>query len=73
MKLGPLSELKKKNMMTSRTINGNFLCENYYVTVIFLIFGYYGAIQISNSGYMVHIFQFFINKIFSLNEHDKQN
>ena len=60
MKLGPLAKLYKKNK-TSKKIHDDVKPENCDVTVIFPIYGYFGAIQKPDSGRTVCKTSVFIN------------
>ena len=43
MKLGPVTKLAKRNKTMSKKIDNYVMLENYDVTVIFLIYGQFGA------------------------------
>ena len=51
MKLGPVTKLDKKNTLTSKKFD--VISSNYDVTVIFPIYGQFGAVQKPDSGCMV--------------------
>ena len=50
MKLGPVTILDKRNKITSEKFVDDIMSENCDVTVIFSIFGRFGAIQKPDSG-----------------------
>ena len=44
MKLGPVTKLDKRNATTLKTFDDDHMIENYYLIVIFPIYGQFGAI-----------------------------
>ena len=52
-KLGPVTKLDKKNKTTSKKFDNDVMSENCEFTVIFSIFGHFGAIQKLDSGHIV--------------------
>ena len=53
MKLGPATELDKKNKTTSKEFGDEVMSKNYDVIVIFRIFGQFGAVWRPDSGHRV--------------------
>ena len=53
MKLGPVTKLDKRNKTTSKEFDDDFMSANYDVTVIFPIYGQFGAIRKPDSGSIV--------------------
>ena len=49
MKLGPETKLVKRNIEMSKTFDIDVMTGNFDVTVIFLIYGQFGAILIPNA------------------------
>ena len=54
MKLGPLTELDKRNILTSSKCNNNIMPANYDFLVLYLIYGWFEAIQKPDSRSMVY-------------------
>ena len=50
MKLGPVTELHKRNKATLKKFDDDFMSENGDVIVIFLVYSHFGAIQKPDSG-----------------------
>ena len=61
MKLGPDTKLVKRNMKILNKFDIDVMTGNLDVTVIFLIYGQFGAIREPNSGRMICKTYFFIN------------
>ena len=61
MKLGPVTKLDKKNKTTSKKFGDEVMSANCDVTVIFPIYGQFGAIQKPNSRSIVCKTYIFIN------------
>ena len=61
MKLGPETKLVKRNIEMSKKFDIDVMMRNLDVTVIFLIYGQFGAIREPNSGRMICKTYFFIN------------
>ena len=53
MKLGSVTKLDKRNKTTSKKIDDDLISANYDVSVIFLIYGHFGAIWKPDSGRIV--------------------
>ena len=53
MKLGSVTKLGKRNKATSKKFDVDVMSENCDVTVIFRIFGQFGAVQRPDSGQRV--------------------
>ena len=53
MKLGPVTELDKKNKTTSKEFGDEVMSKNCDVIVIFRIFGQFGAVWRPDSGHRV--------------------
>ena len=53
MKLGPVTNLDKRNKITSKTIDVDVMSENCDAFVIFRIFGHFGAVWRPDSGHRV--------------------
>ena len=53
MKLGPVTKLDKRNKATSKKIDDSVMSENCDVTIIFPIYGQFGAIRKLDSGRLV--------------------
>ena len=62
MNLGPVTKLDKENKITSTKISDNAILANCDDTVIFPIYGQFGAIQKPDSGRIVCKPYTFINK-----------
>ena len=60
MKLGPETKLVKRNKEMSKKLDIDIMRGNFDVTVIFLIYGQFGAIREPNSGRMICKTYFFI-------------
>ena len=60
MKLGPVTKLDKKNMVTSKILVDDVISTNCDVIVFFLIYGQFAAIRKPNSGGMVYKAYIFI-------------
>ena len=58
MKLGPLSKLGKRNTMTLRTFDNDFMTTNYDAIFILEIYGQFASIQKRHSGCIIHNPQF---------------
>ena len=52
MKLGPETKLVKRNIEMSKKFDIDVMTGNLDVTVIFLIYGQFGAIRIPNAWYV---------------------
>ena len=61
MKLGPVTKLDKRNMAKSRKFDDDAMSANCDVTIIFPIYGQFGAIWKPASGCMVCKTYIFIN------------
>ena len=61
MKLGPETKLVKRNKEMSKKFDIDVMTGDLDVTVIFLIYGQFGAIRGPNSGRMICKTYFFIN------------
>ena len=61
MKLGPETKLLKRNKEMSKKFGIDVMTGNFYVIVIFLIYGQFEAIREANSGRMICKTYFFIN------------
>ena len=61
MKLDPVTELDKRNKTTSKKFDDDVMSENFDVSVIFQIFGQFGAVWRPDSGYRVCKNYVFIN------------
>ena len=61
MKLGPETKLVKRNKEMSKKLDIDIMTGNFDVTVIFLIYGQFGAIREPNSGRIICKTYFFIN------------
>ena len=53
MKLGPVTKLDKRNATTLKTSDDDHMIENYYLIVIFPIYGQFGAIRKTDFGRML--------------------
>ena len=53
MKLGPVTKIYKRNKTTSKYFDNDVMLENCDVSVIFLIFGLFGAIRKPDSRHRV--------------------
>ena len=53
MKLGPVTKLGKRNNTTSKKFEDDFMSGNCDVTVIFWIFGQFGAVRRPDPGNIV--------------------
>ena len=53
MKLGPVTNLDKRNATTLKTSDDDHMIENYYLIVIFPIYGQFGAIRKTDFGRML--------------------
>ena len=53
MMLGPVTKLNERNTTTSKKIDDNIMSNNCDITVIFLVYGQFGANQKLHSGCMV--------------------
>ena len=63
MKLGPVIKLHKRNKTTSKQSEDDVMSENCDVTVIFSIYGQFGAIRKPDSGRIVYKTFVFFNRI----------
>ena len=61
MKLGPVTKFEKRNKILSTKFDNDIMSTNCDVTVIFLIYGQFGAIWKPDSGCMVCKTNIFIN------------
>ena len=61
MKLGPVTNINKRNKIASKKFDDNVVSENCDVIVIFPIYGSFGAIQKPDSGHIVCEAYVFIN------------
>ena len=61
MKLGPVTELDKRNNTTSKKLDNNVTSANCYATVIFLVYCQFGAIPKPDFGHTVIKTYIFIN------------
>ena len=61
IKLGPITNIDKRNKLTSRILNDDVISVNCDVIVIFPIYGQFGAIQKPDSGRIVCKTYIFIN------------
>ena len=52
MKLGPVTKLRKRSKATSKKFDDDIMSENCDFIVIFPIYGQFGAIWKSDSGYI---------------------
>ena len=73
MKLGSVTKLDKRNKTTLKKFDDDVISANYEVTVIFPIYGQFGAIWKPDSGCIVCKTFIFINSNFSLYKNSKQN
>ena len=53
MKLGPVTKLDKRNATTLKTSDDDHMIENYYLIVIFPIYGQFGVIRKTDFGRML--------------------
>ena len=73
MKLGSVTKLDKRNKTTLKKFDDDVISANYEVTVIFPIYGQFGAIWKPDSGCIVCKTFIFINSNFSLYKNSTQN
>ena len=73
MKLGPVTNLYKRNKTTSKNINDNVISENCDVIVIFPIIGQFEAIRKPDFECIVHKTYVFINSNLLSYKNLKQN
>ena len=53
MKLGPVTKLDKRNATTLKISDDDHMIENYYLIVIFPIYGQFGVIRKTDFGRML--------------------
>ena len=73
MELEPVTKLDKKNTATSKKFDVEVKSENWDVTVIFPIYGQFGAIRKQDFGLIVCNAYIFINTNSLPNKNPKQN
>ena len=73
MKLGPVTELYKRNKTTSEKFDDDFRSENCDVIAIFPIYDQFGAIQKPHSTRIICKTYIFINSNLSSYKNGKQN
>ena len=73
MKLRPVTKFDKGNKTLSKNINDDVISENYDVTVIFPIYGQFGAMQKPDFGRIVYKIYIFINSNLLSCKNWKQN
>ena len=61
MKLGPVTKIGKRNKITSKKFDDDFMSEICDAIVIIRIFGQFGAVQRPDSGHKVFKSYFSIN------------
>ena len=74
MKLGPVTELDKRNKTSSKKLDDGIMSENYDAIVIIPIVGQFGPIQNLGSGHIACKTYIFINSnLKNLTKNCKQN
>ena len=61
MKLGPVTNLNKRNITMSKKIDNGVMSTSFDIVFIFLIYDQFGAIGKPDSGRMVYKTNIFIN------------
>ena len=73
MKLGPVTKLDKRNMITLKKFDDDVISANCDVIVFFQFYGKISAIRKSDSGRIVYKTYIFINNNFLFKKNWKQN
>ena len=73
MKLGPVTQLDKRNKIPSKNIDDDVMSKNYDIVVIFPIYGQFGAIRKPDSRRIAYKPYIFINSNLLSYKNCKQN